>query len=109
MVIPYRAVGMLPKPINCAKIVIRKLPRVALRRLVQRGTSGRKGDSLPALPRPTTTWGPNSLANFLSTGYAHPFKRPYLTDCGRFSDPWTTHIDSVMLAKGPKPNQLRAV
>jgi hypothetical protein len=53
MAIPYRAVGMLPKPINCAEIVIKKLPRVVPQPLGQWRTSAGKGNSL--LSNPTQT------------------------------------------------------
>jgi hypothetical protein len=45
-----RAIGMLPTRVNCAKVVIKKLPRVAPRPLEQRRASGGKGDSLPSNP-----------------------------------------------------------
>ena len=56
MAIPYRAVGMLLKPINCAKIVIRKLSRVAPRPLGQWRISGRNSDSLPLLHPELSIW-----------------------------------------------------
>ena len=45
-----RVVGMLPKPINCAEIVIKKLPRVVPQPLGQWRTSAGKGNSLLSNP-----------------------------------------------------------